>query len=159
MCRFIADFHSLQSLTLRECPWDLTKNGAMAGILVSTFLSPVLSSITALSTFNNLYISFDRISSDRLKLSHVEKYLLTDDLKQALEQLPKLSHFRLMFEKFSVSKSLRPVEVESAFTRWLPKLANIVSVECECPYLIFNICLSDLGILSSHDVVCICIAT
>ena len=133
--------------------------------LLPKILPLVLSAITALATFNNLCITIGTKCSyleraARVDVPDVEQYFLTDDLKQALEQLPKLSHFRLMFTNFFVSESLRPVEVESAFTRWLPKLANIVSVaECECLYLIFNICLSDLGILSSHDVVCVCIAT
>ena len=78
-CFFIGSFNSLQTLYLED--WQLGR--------ATDTISPVLSSITALSTLNNLHISFYNLadSSHYLEVSHLEKHLLTNDLKQALEQL------------------------------------------------------------------------
>ena len=125
LCHCVAEFHSLQTLTL-TC---YVEN--MEDPLLLMFLHPVLGAITAYNAFEHLSITVRQWSGNYwLDVSDVEKHLLTNDLKQALERLPKLLHFELVFEDFKVHEGFAG-KLEEVVIRWLPKLKNIVSVKCE----------------------------
>ena len=123
----VAGFHSLQTLTL------IYYVKIMKDHLFPTFLHSVLCAITAYNTFEHLSVTLEgwRLLGSKpiLVVSDVRK-CLTDSLQQALERLPKLLQFELVFKDFKVLWGFVG-ELEEVMIRWLPKLKNIVSVKCE----------------------------